>query len=236
MPTSGTYDFNLDFLDIVETAYNHAGMEAKTGYDLRQARIELNLLLLEWANEGIHLWTVEEATLPLIVGQNTYTLPPHFLDILDAVRREPTGVDLPLDRYSLQEYLQLPDKDRRSMVSGYVTYRNVGPITLKTWATPERADTIVYYGIRFLQDVGAYTNNMDVPRRFLPALVEGLSYRLLCALPDPTDPEQARVRFSKKADLERKAAMLFAKAKDEDRERSPLIITPPGWGGSRGRR
>ena len=49
MATSGTATFNLDVQEIVEEAFERAGAEMRSGYDLRSARRSLNLLAAEWA-------------------------------------------------------------------------------------------------------------------------------------------------------------------------------------------
>jgi hypothetical protein len=57
MTTSGTANFNLDLGDLVEEAFERCGQELRSGYDMRTARRSLNLLLVEFANRGINLWT-----------------------------------------------------------------------------------------------------------------------------------------------------------------------------------
>ncbi len=47
MAISDTYAFNPDIGEIVEEAYEQAGLELRSGYDLRTARRSLNLLTLE---------------------------------------------------------------------------------------------------------------------------------------------------------------------------------------------
>ena len=63
MAISGTQAFMPDIGDIVQEAYERAGLEMRSGYDLRSARRSLNLLTLEWQNRGINLWTIEEKTI-----------------------------------------------------------------------------------------------------------------------------------------------------------------------------
>jgi hypothetical protein len=72
--TSGTRTFNLDVAEVIEEAYERCGLEVRTGYDARTARRSLNLMFAEWANRGLNLWTVRQATLPLVQGTATYTL------------------------------------------------------------------------------------------------------------------------------------------------------------------
>ena len=51
--TTGLTTFNLDLNDLIEEAYERAGLQVRSGYDFRTARRSLNLLTIEWANRGI---------------------------------------------------------------------------------------------------------------------------------------------------------------------------------------
>ena len=85
MTTSGVASFNLDLNEIVEEAFERAGSELRTGYDLRTARRSLNLLFADWANRGINMWTFEQDVITLATGQPTYALPDDTVDLLDHV-------------------------------------------------------------------------------------------------------------------------------------------------------
>ena len=74
MATSGTTIWNPDLSEMVEEAYERAGLEIRTGYQLRTAWRSLNYLLTSWANQGINLWTITEAEIPLVVGQAEYAV------------------------------------------------------------------------------------------------------------------------------------------------------------------
>ena len=97
MATSGTQTFNIDASDIIEEAYERCGLEVRTGYDARTARRSLNILMSDWSNRGINLWTVKEATQTLTKGTASYTLDPYTVDVLDAVIRR-NGVDYNMER------------------------------------------------------------------------------------------------------------------------------------------
>ena len=67
MPTyASTATFDLSIDDIAEEAFERCGLQVRSGYDLKTARRSLNLLLAEWANRGLNLWTIQlqEKTLP----------------------------------------------------------------------------------------------------------------------------------------------------------------------------
>jgi hypothetical protein len=113
--TSGATSFNLDLTDIVEEAFERAGSELRTGYDLRTARRSLNLLFADWANRGVNMWTFEQGTIPLVQGLNTYTLPNDTVDLLDHVIRtqanqQSNQADLTITRISISTYATIPNK------------------------------------------------------------------------------------------------------------------------------
>ena len=113
--TSGTANFNLDLNEIVEEAFERAGSELRTGYDLRTARRSMNLLFADWANRGINMWTFEQKTITLVTGQPTYALPDDTVDILDHVIRTQANqinnqADLTITRISVSTYATLPNK------------------------------------------------------------------------------------------------------------------------------
>ena len=113
--TSGTANFNLDLNEIVEEAFERAGSELRTGYDLRTARRSMNLLFADWANRGINMWTFEQKTITLVTGQPTYALPDDTVDILDHVIRTQANqinnqADLTITRISVSTYATIPNK------------------------------------------------------------------------------------------------------------------------------
>jgi hypothetical protein len=113
--TSGTTLFNLDLPELVEEAFERAGSEMRTGYDLRTARRSLNIMFADWANRGINMWTFEQGTINLVQGQNTYALPNDTVDLLEHVIRTGANVaatqaDLTITRISVSTYATLPNK------------------------------------------------------------------------------------------------------------------------------
>jgi hypothetical protein len=115
MTTSGVAAFNLDLNEIVEEAFERAGSELRTGYDLRTARRSLNLLFADWANRGVNMWTFEQGTLTLTQGLATYALPNDTVDLLEQVIRTGAGnsstqADLTITRISVSTYATIPNK------------------------------------------------------------------------------------------------------------------------------
>lgn len=115
MTTSGTTAFNLEFRDMAEEAYERCGLEIRGGYDLRTARRSMNLMLVEWANRGINLWTVEQGQIPMVTGQALYALPIDTVDLMDMVIRtnaasQSNQIDINISRIAEPTYMSIPNK------------------------------------------------------------------------------------------------------------------------------
>jgi len=113
--TTGTSLFNMEFTEIAEEAWERAGREMRSGYDLRTARRSMNLMTIEWANRGLNMWTIEAGSFPLTAGLNTYALPNDTIDLLDHVIRtgansSSTQADLTISRISVSTYATIPNK------------------------------------------------------------------------------------------------------------------------------
>ena len=115
MTTTGTSVFDMDFTEIAEEAWERAGREMRSGYDLRTARRSMNLMTIEWQNRGINMWTIEQGTIDLVQGLNTYPLPLDTIDLMEHVIRTgqsnaSTQADLTITRISVSTYATIPNK------------------------------------------------------------------------------------------------------------------------------
>lgn len=115
MTTSGATAFDLEFTELAEEAWERAGREMRSGYDLRTARRSMNMLTIEFQNRGLNMWTFEQGTITLTPGLNTYALPLDTIDLLDHVIRTgqntaSTQADLTITRISVSTYATIPNK------------------------------------------------------------------------------------------------------------------------------
>ena len=115
MTTTGTTLFNMDFTEIAEEAWERAGREMRSGYDLRTARRSMNLMTIEWQSKGINMWTMEQGIINLTPGLATYALPTDTIDLLEQVIRTgsntaSTQADLTITRISVSTYATIPNK------------------------------------------------------------------------------------------------------------------------------
>jgi hypothetical protein len=115
MTTSGSTLFNMDFTEIAEEAWERAGREMRSGYDLRTARRSMNMMTIEWQSKGINMWTMEQGFITLTPGLATYALPTDTIDLLEHVIRTgantaSTQADLTISRISVSTYATIPNK------------------------------------------------------------------------------------------------------------------------------
>jgi len=242
MTTSGSTSFNMEFTEIAEEAWERAGREMRSGYDLRTARRSMNLLTIEWANRGINMWTIEEGSIALNNGQATYDLPLDTIDLLEHVVRTGTGEnqqDLSISRISVANYATIPTKNAPGRpiqvwmqrlsgqtypaTSGYEPSDTANPrVTL--WPVPDQDNfyTFVYWRMRRIQNTGDGISTADMPFRFYPCLVAGLAYYIAMKVPELAE----RIQMLKAVYDEQ-----FNLAAGEDREKAserfvPRIYTP----------
>lgn len=232
MATSGTAVFNMDFTEIAEEAWERAGREMRSGYDLKTARRSMNLLTIEWQNRGLNMWTIEEGTINLEQGVATYNLPADTIDLLEHVVRTGAGnattqSDLNITRISVSTYASIPSKlSQGRPIQVYIDRGQANP-TVTVWPVPDQGTSgspyyiLKYWRMRRIEDAGTGTNTADVNFRFLPCLVAGLAYYIA-----QKEPElMARVQMLQ-AEYERQ----FDLAAQEDREKASLSLVPRVYG------
>jgi len=221
MATSGTTAFNMDFTEIAEEAWERAGREMRSGYDLRTARRSMNLMTIEWQNRGINLWTIDEGTVSLTSGTAQYTLPADTVDLLEQVIRTGSGStqqDLTINRISVSTYASIPNKTTTGRPIQFWIERLVDAPRINVWPVPDSNDYIFkYWRIRRIEDAGRGVQTADMPFRFLPCLVAGLAYHIAMKVPELAQ----RVPMLKAAYEEE-----FDRAASEDRTKTSARFVP----------
>jgi hypothetical protein len=222
MSTSGTYLFdNTDQIDVITEAFERIGRNPSslTSNDIESARRSLNFMFSEWANNGPNLWAVELVSLPLVIGQQSYTLENSTIYITQAAIRTVQGginTDLVINPISRAEYLALPNKAQVAQRPTQYYLERTNPPTLKIWPVPDVPNvTLLYYRMRTQQDAGGFTNNLDAPGRLLEAIAAGLAAKLAIKF----SPERASM-------LTEMAVNSYNVAIREDRERVSMSFLP----------
>ena len=223
MTTSGTTAFNMEFTEIAEEAWERAGREMRSGYDLRTARRSMNLMTIEWQNRGINMWTIDSGTINLVSGTSRYALPADTIDLMEHQIRTNSGnastqSDLTISRISVSTYAAIPNKlSEGRPIQLYVERLRDAP-HVNVWPVPNNDDYILYYWrMRRIEDAGSGVQTADMNFRFFPCLVAGLAYHISMKVPELAD----RIPMLKIAYDEQ-----FDMAAGEDREKTSARFVP----------
>ena len=203
--TSGTTTFDKTFSidEIVTESYERIGVQDLNGFRIKSARRSLNIMLQEWGNRGLHYWEIDETNIDLIENQNQYvfyrasadgtsatTSPTNGIygmdDVLEATyrtdRTQSTQQDTAMTKIDRSTYSALANKLNTGQPTQYYVQRLIDRVNIFVYPTPNSTaaskDMHLYF-VKRIQDVGDnYTNATDVPYRFVPCMVSGLSYYL----------------------------------------------------------
>lgn len=226
MTTSGTYSFSMDIDEVIEEALEMIGGEVTAGHEPKSARRTINLLLNDWQNRGINLWSVDTTAVTVTTSVTSFDLSSETLDVLEGVVRRTanngTPSDLTLTRISMQEYLQLPNKSQTGRPSQFAvrSSNHTGTPTVFLWPIPENStDQIHFERIKYLEDVDkSHTQTPDISRRFYPALTAGVAYEMGVKRPNVATERLTLLKTDYEAKLQR--------AMEEDRERVSMFFKP----------
>ena len=186
MPTyASTADFDLSISEIVEEAFERCGLQDRSGYELKTARRSLNLLLAEWSNRGLNLWTIKKQTAALAADTTSLSgtalygaganAASEIVEITDMVIRDSSNNEYSCSPISRSTYLNYTVKTSSGRPTQFYFEKTINP-TLYLYPAADVAYTVVYYAMLRMKDSGAYTNNAEIPFSFLPCLTAGLAY------------------------------------------------------------
>lgn len=133
-----------------------------------------------------------------------------------------TPTEIPLARMNRDDYTNLPNKVFQSnRPLQYWFDRQVNNPIMHMWPVPNLAATvcqIVVWRQRYIMDVGTMTQDVEVPQRWLEAIVAGLAAKMALEL--------VEVDASLIPMLDQKAAIALNIAQMEERDNSPMMIAP----------
>jgi hypothetical protein len=219
MAVSGTYNFNLDIDEVIQEATEMIGGENTLGHEPASARRSINLMLKDWQNRGILLWSTSVSSVTVSASVTAYSLDSSTVDALEVVLgRDDT--DIQLTRISPEEYLLIPNKTQTGRPMQYSIRRGISNPTMSVWPIPENStDVLKIEIISELQDVDkSAEQNADLPKRFLPPLTCGLAYYMSMKRPGV---EGQRIQM-----LKMNYEELLSRAMLEDRERASMRVIP----------
>lgn len=223
MTSSGTTSFNPAVGEMTLYAYSLCGIRraAITQEHLADARMAVNLMLSSWDNDTPNLWKVDLVQTTLTQGQQTYSVDPATIMILDAYIRVIDGNGNPIDSIiwplSRTEYASMPNKLMQGRVTSFWFDRLLAP-TITLWQVPDGNGpySLQYYRVSQIFDANLQGGEtLDIDNSWLDAFAYGLASRLAISYAPP------------KAQLLKSLAdEALLNAKEQNTENSPMFIAP----------
>jgi len=139
-------------------------------------------------------------------------------EILECSFRNSSNVDSPLEKINRSQYQALSNKTSTGQPSQYFVQRFIDHVLITIYLTPsstQNGDVINFYYEKRIQDAGAYSNATDVPYRFVPCMVAGLSYYLAMKYAQPRIQELKLIYEDE-----------LARALEEDGSSASVYISP----------
>lgn len=185
MALSGTIAYTMTVQQMVDAALQKITVlgegEVASGNQYADAERALQLLLLSWSMTGPNLWTVDEATITLVSGTQTYTLSPRPRSVMN-MRFAVDGIEqYPMTEWDRQDWDRFPMKTQSGNPIKFVIDRQRTATTVKVWPVPSFTSgsyTCPYSFERVPQDVTEPAQEIDVPQEWLETVMMNLASRL----------------------------------------------------------
>ena len=146
-------------------------------------------------------------------------------DVLEAQlrnnRTETNQSDSPMTKVDRSTYAAFSNKLSQGTPNQYWVQRFIDHVSISVYPTPDATNAskdIHFYYIKRIQDVGAYTNATDMPFRFVPCMVSGLTYYLSMKY-QPQLTQNLKLIYEDE----------FQRALAEDGSASSTFITPKAY-------
>lgn len=132
-----------------------------------------------------------------------------------------TPTEIPMARLNRDDYVNLPNKAFQGRPLQFWVNRQLNNPILYLWPVPSdqfvTAQVIVWIK-RYIMDVGTMTQEIEVPQRWYDSIVYTLAARIAEETPT-VDPQMIAI-------LDQKAQRALLEAENEERDDSPIYLTP----------
>lgn len=180
--------FTPDNASLVTEAFERCGIRPSAigGEHIRSAMLSMDLLMVEWVNNGFREWfyeplTIDSTTYPLeyTAGSTFFTLPERVTQIFTATWRE-AGIDTPLYGISHSDYDYIHKKDNEgSKPDRYFLDRSTFAPKLYIWPVlADSAHSIQLTVLTQSPDLGNFGESSIISYQWLEACAAGLAARL----------------------------------------------------------
>ncbi len=224
MATSGSTNFSMNAREVITKALRKALIiradETASATDAADGLQSLNLMLKTWSTKA-HLFITTRQSLALVNAQADYTLTAARRVI--SARRKTSGVEVPLEVYSRQEYDDTPMKASIGYPQGYYFNPQRSSRTMSLWPVPNAAiaatTTIEITYDRVIEDVDTLDDDLDIPQEWLECIIYNLAARIGSEFgSNSTNPD-----FQ---DVKQQAGALLAGLNADDQETASIFFAP----------
>ncbi len=143
--------------------------------ELISAKRGLDYLLTDLQNKNVLLHKIETTVVPVSVSVSGLSLGSGVSDVLVASVRT-SAVDILLERDGYERWAEIPTKSQTGRPTRFWCDRRRDGSTINLWPVPDQTYDVVLTIQKNAEDTLRAFDNVDVPRRFLPALIYGLAY------------------------------------------------------------
>jgi hypothetical protein len=219
MPTSGSTTFEPTFDDLLQDAVGMVGGGPILAEELSAAMRGLDYLLIMAQNKNVMLHKIETTLVTLSASTTAYALDSSVLDVQHVgVRTSATGANtITLMRHGYERWAELPTKSNTGRPVAYFFDRRRDSSIMNVWPLPNQD----YVSVLTIHKVAETTirafNSIDVPRRFIPAMVFGIAYYIGLR-------RSARVPAERLLLLKAQYDEALRDAMQEDRERGSVYV------------
>jgi hypothetical protein len=214
--TSGTSNFDPTFDDLLQDAAAMVGGGPLLADELIGARRGLDFLLTDLQNKNVLLHKIETTTVPVSVSVSSLTFDQSISDVLVASVRT-SSTDIVIERDGYERWAEIPTKSQTGRPVRYWWDRRRDSSVMNLWPLPDQTYTLVLTVQKNAESTLRAFDNVDVPRRFMPALVYGLAYWVGLRRGNRVDTNRLTLL---RAEYER----AIKDAMREDRERGKVLI------------
>ena len=173
MATSGVAAFDPTFDDLLQDAAGMVGGGPILADELISARRGLDYLLTSIQNKNVLLHKVETTT--VAVSTASVSLSSSISDVLVASCRF-NNTNISMTRDGFERWAEISNKATEGRPTRYWWDRRRNGNILNVWPIPDQEYDIVLTIQKNAEDTLRAFDNIDVPRRFLPAVLFGLAY------------------------------------------------------------
>jgi hypothetical protein len=217
--TSGTSNFDPTFDDILQDAAGMVGGGPLLAEELIAAKRGLDYLMTDIQNRNVLLHKIETTAVIASVSVSSVSLDNTVLDVLSASARTSTtgSANIVLMRHGFERWAEIPTKTQTGRVTSYWFDRRRAGNEMYLWPLPSTEQTLILTIQKTVEDTIRAFDNIDVPRRFLPAVVFGLAYWIGLR-------RSARVPAERLQMLKMEYEAALRGAMREDRERGSIFV------------